>query len=457
MTDAARRGGLAGLRQRSWTWLLRHAILPAGDMAFGQKMIQRLRFLEEAQWWGAGEVDAHRDRLLQSLLSVAYRDVPFYRDLMNGVSLRPDDIHTPLDLSRLPIVTKEMLRKGYPHLTTRKTGQKTYEARTSGSTGRNFCVLEDPETAGWYRASFLLALEWAGWEIGQAHLQTGMTLNRSLDRKLKDFLLRCHYVSAYDLTDSWLDRSLDALEKYSIEHLWGYPGSLYYLARRAAEKGWTRSLRSVVTWGDTLYPQYRTTIESTFRTRVFDTYGIGEGTHIAAQCGSKNTYHIHSLDVVVEYLNNEGQAVPPGTPGNIVITRLHPGPMPLIRYRIGDIGIGGGTRRCECGRSFDILESITGRETDVVITPTGNRLIVHFFTGILEHFPEIDSFQVLQEERGSMTVRVVPTKQFTDQSRRKIISALEEKGATGMSIQIEPVSEIPITSSGKRRFVISKL
>jgi phenylacetate-CoA ligase len=457
MRDPARGRELAGLKQRSWTWMLRNVILPAGDVAFGQRMMRRLRFLEEAQWWDHERLQAYRDCLLSSLVAVAYREVPFYRELMDSVSLRPDDIRGPIDLSRLPVVTKEMLRKGYPHLTTRKTGQKTYEARTSGSTGKNFCVLEDPETAGWYRASFLLALEWAGWGIGQRHLQTGMTLDRSLDRKLKDFLLRCHYVSAYDLTDSWLDQSLDALEKHSIEHLWGYPGSLYYLARRAKEKGWTRSLRSIVTWGDTLYPQYRTAIESAFKTRVFDTYGIGEGTHIAAQCGAENTYHIHSLDVVVEYLNNEGLVVPNGTPGNIVITRLHPGPMPLIRYRIGDVGVSGGTRRCECGRTFDILESITGRETDVVITPSGNRLIVHFFTGILEHFPEIDSFQVIQEERGSMLVRVVPTEKFSDQSRMHIIAALEEKGAAGMSIRVEPVPEIPMSSSGKRRFVISKL
>jgi len=96
---------------------------------------------------------------------------------MDHAGVKPGDIRHPQDLSRLPIVTKRMLRSGYPHLTTRNTGMKTFEVSSSGSTGTNFYVKEDPATAGWHRASFLLAVEWAGWQIGEPHLQTGMTLS----------------------------------------------------------------------------------------------------------------------------------------------------------------------------------------------------------------------------------------------------------------------------------------
>jgi len=176
---------------------------------------------------------------------------------------------------------------------------------------------------------------------------------------------------------------------------------------------------------------------------------------IAAQCGEENTYHIHALDVIVEFLDDEGNPVRSGQPGNIVLTRLYPGPMPLIRYRVGDVGIAGNGRRCSCGRGYDLMGSIQGRDTDVVITPTGNRLIVHFFTGILEHFPEIESFQVVQESMESMVIRIVPTEQFSEESSDRIVAALQEKGATGIRIEIELVGQIPLTPGGKRRFVIS--
>ncbi len=445
------------LRLRSWSWLLRNIILPIGDVAFRQRMIKRLRFLEEAQWWDLDRLHEYRDRSLRSLMDIVYREVPFYREVMSNAGVKPTDVRCRGDLYKLPIVTKEMLRSSYPHLTTRKTGQKIYEVCTSGSTGTNFCVKEDTETAGQHRASFLLALEWANWVIGEPHVLTGMTPNRSLEKRLKDALLGCYYVSAFNLSDPRLDKTLELLDRCGIQHVWGYPGSLYYLARHAAQKGFCRPLRSVVTWGDNVYLHYRQTIETAFKTRVFDTYGCAEGVQIAAQCGHETTYHIHVPDVIVEFLDDQGNPVRSGQPGNIVLTRLHPGPMPLVRYRVGDVGIAGNGRRCPCGRGYDIMESIQGRDSDVVITPSANRLIVHFFTGILEHFPEIDSFQVVQESIETILIRIVPTQQFSQESCKRIVSALQEKGATGIRIEIELVDQIPLTPGGKRRFVISKV
>jgi phenylacetate-CoA ligase len=457
MKVSADRNGKNGIQARSWSWMLRNIILPAGDVAFGQRMIQRLRFLKEAQWWDPAKLSALRNQSLKSLARIAYSEVPFYREIMDSAGVAPEDIQRPEDLRRLPIVTKSMFRAGYPHKTTRKTGQKTYESRSSGSTGENFAVIEDSETAGWYRASLLLALEWAGWNLGEPHLQTGMTLNRNLSRQLKDMLLRCHYVSAFDLSDSHLDECLDILDRNSIEHLWGYPGSLYFLARRASEKGWNRPLRSIVTWGDNLFPHYRKAIEQAFQRRVLDTYGCAEGMHIAAQCSEEDHYHVHTLDVVVEYLDDEDRPVPLSQPGNLIVTRLHPGPMPLIRYRVGDMAIAGLTRICKCGRGFDLLESIQGRDTDVVLTPSGNRLIVHYFTGVLEHFTEIQSFQVVQESLESIQLRIVATENLSNELRDRIISELKKKGAQDLEIHIEAVKEIPLPPSGKRRFVLSNL
>ncbi len=359
-------------------------------------------------------------------------------------------------LRKLPLVTKDMLRDAYPHDVTRSTGQKTYQASTSGSTGKNFFVMEDARTAGWYRASFMLSLEWAGWEIGEHHLQTGMTLNRSLDRHIKDWLMGCHYRSAYQLDDKHLEEILKTMQKKHIQHLWGYPGSLYYLAKHALKIGWNQPLTSVVSWGDSLYHHYRQLIESVFQTRVFDTYGCAEGVQIAAQCEYGN-YHLHALDAVVELLDEDGNPVKPGEIGNIVITRLHPGPMPLIRYVIGDLGVPSSQQGCQCGKGFPILESIKGRDADVITTPSGNRLIVHFFTGILEHYEEIDTFQVIQTDPNSILLRIKQRKDLTESVIRKIKTSLAERGASDLAIHVEIVDTIPIPQTGKHRFVINEM
>jgi phenylacetate-CoA ligase len=431
--------------------------MPAGDRVFGQAMIKRLRFLEKAQWWDQDRLVEERNRSLSAIIRIAYEEVPLYRELMEGCRVRPSDISNQEDLSKLPVVTKDMLRAQYPQGVTRDTGQKTYELRTSGSTGANFCVRQDAFTAGWYRASFLLALQWAGWRCGESHLQTGMTFNRSLERRLKDQILGCHYIPASDLSNGRLDENLELLDRGDIRHLWGYPGSLYFLAQRAVEVGWNRPLTSVVTWGDNLYPHYRKVIEDAFGTVVHDTYGCAEGMQISAQCGESSFYHIHALDVIPEFLDDAGNPVPPGQPGKITLTRLHPGVMPFIRYHVGDVGILGDPSGCPCGRGFPTMHSIQGRDTDVVTTPSGHRLIVHFFTGILEHFREIDSFQVIQNNPETILLRIVPTELHVSVTNAKIVDELRKGGATGVDIEIELVEEIPLTRGGKRRFIISNV
>jgi phenylacetate-CoA ligase len=449
------RSTLVHPQQGPYSWFLRNILLPLGDTFTGQHMIRRLKHLEEMQWWTPDRIAERRNELLLKTLTAA-GEAPFYRDLFHQCGITIGKQITPEVLTQLPVITKDMLRANYPHRTVRDTGQKTYEACTSGSTGKNFCVKEDAATAGWYRATTLLFFEWAGWHLGEAQLQTGMTLSRSFDRRLKDFFLRCFYISAYDLSDRVLENSLRLLEQKRIAHLWGYPGSLYFLARYALRMGWNRTLKTVVTWGDNLYSHYRETIEQAFKTQVIDSYGCGEGMQIAAQCGAGSHYHVHDLDVIVEYLNENGEPAPAGCPGQVVITRLHAGPMPLIRYRIGDIAAAA-PGFCSCGRGFSLMQGIQGRETDVIVTPAGNRLIVHFFTGIMEYFSEIDQFQVVQEYPGSIHISVTERSAIDDNVKSRIIRALRQRGADSLKIEIEVVPDIPLPPSGKRRFVISKV
>jgi phenylacetate-CoA ligase len=439
-----------------WHWLVRHLVLPAGDRLFGQRMMARLEMLESAQWWPQAALYAERDRSLRALIRTAYDEVPLYRSLMDGAGVRPEEIRTAADLQRLPIVTKAMLRDAYPARSVRPTPYRDFEVSSSGSTGRNVVVREDTETAGWWRASLLLAFSWAGWNIGEPHMQTGIATPRSREGWLKDILLQCDYVSAYDLTDGHLDAALERLERRRIMHLRGYPCSLFYLASRALSRGRRYRLRSVVTWGDNLFAHYRSTIEEAFGCRVFDTYGMGEGIQVAAQCGRDSTYHIHALDVIVETLDDQARPVGPGQPGHVVLTRLHPGPMPLIRYQVGDLAVLG-DRRCSCGRGYDVLESVEGRDTDVVLTPRGNRLIVHFFTGVLEYFRSIDAYQIIQREPDAIVVRVVPGAGYTAETADQIVEALRQRGADDLRIDIECADDIPPTPSGKRRLVLSEV
>jgi len=162
------------------------------------------------------------------------------------------------------------------------------------------------------------------------------------------------------------------------------------------------------------------------------------------------------LDAVVEFLDDDGSPVRPGELGNIVVTRLHPGPMPLIRYAVGDLGIPSAAESCSCGRGFPLMDSIQGRNADLIVTPSGNRLIVHFFTGVIEHFDEIDSFQVVQSSKDELILRLVPVEELDKEILDRINNALVQRGLNDMRLRFEIVDRIPLPATGKHRFVINQ-
>lgn len=443
----------------SWKSLaLKKTILPVADLVTRQRVMSSYRFFRESQWWPLERLREDQEKRLKETLRIAYTEVPFYRERFDRQGVRVEDVAHPRDLVRLPPVTKDELRQAYPDRCTRKTGFPVSEFFTSGSSGRPFAVRVDSSTLSAARALMFLRANFSGWEIGDSFLQTGMSLKRGMVRAVKDYLLGVQYVSAFDLTDAVLDRYLVLIEQHRLQYVMGYPGSIYFLACRARQTGFNHPLKGIVCWGDNLYKNYRKEMEKAFGCRVTDTYGCGEGIQVAAQCGQGGgDYHIFMPHVIVEVVDEQGIPVPEGQPGTILLTRLDAGTMPLIRYRVGDMGRKGPNTTCPCGRSLETLASIDGRDTDVVITPRGNRLIVHFFTGIFEYFPSVDTFKIIQNQPDAIQVEIVPRKDFVPEHWARIKKEILEKGDPDLKIEMTLVSEIKPESSNKRRFVVSRL
>jgi phenylacetate-CoA ligase len=90
--------------------------------------------------------------------------------------------------------------------------------------------------------------------------------------------------------------------------------------------------------------------------------------------------------------------------------------MPLIRYNLGDLAIK--LPRSEYPKDsslqLPLLQKIVGRETDIVYTPNGKGLIVHTFTGIMEHYQEIKQFRVLQTTLDKITIEYNGSEQLKE-------------------------------------------
>jgi len=93
---------------------------------------------------------------------------------------------------------------------------------------------------------------------------------------------------------------------------------------------------------------------------IYSTYGLTEAGMAFHECPAHNGLHSHPDLIFCEIVDETGRALPPGKPGELVITTLQIEGMPLLRYQTGDITfIHSGP--CPCGRNGLRIGPILGR------------------------------------------------------------------------------------------------
>lgn len=436
-----------------YTALLENVILPVSDMIIGGSIASKLREYRRMQWHSRNELLRVQRNRLHNLLQYAVDTVPFY----SGIIFDPNGDACE-EIRKFPVMRKETIKRNLNALITTDR-KKLLSSFSSGSSGEQGVVYYSKDELSTERAIQILWWEWAGYKFGQPTCQTGITPKRGFVKSIKDRLLRTTYISAYDLQEKQVLEKLEQIRKArNIKHFMGYASSLYVFAR-TAQKHDIRDIRfvSIVSWGDKMFPDFRRAIEQQFHTRVFDTYGCTEGCMIAAQCESLS-YHITTPQVYVEILNDKGDTVQPGHFGNVVVTRLDNYSMPLIRYYLGDLAsLESSDRICECGRELPLLKQIIGRDTDIVRTRSGKHMIVHFFTGIFEFYPQIKQFRVVQETLDEITIEYIPDVGFTPAITKKIHEQIKSLLLEDFPVRFIQVDRIEPTPSGKPQIVQSFL
>jgi len=433
-----------------------NVVLPVADLLLGLSVGTEMEKIEKFQWQERKYIDEYQNLKFKELVNYIYSNVPFYKKYFAEKKITPKDFVTLKDIDKLPIITKRILKQHFNILKVENFHQKTYKMKSSGSTGTQTVVLVDNMINSEVFATQLLFWSWGGFTMGTPHIQTGMSINRGTLKKIKDIIFRCEYTSAFDLSDAKLLLLLAKMRKKKIKYLFGYASSIYVIAQYMKTKNIQYSLLRIFTWGDCLYPHYRSLIEETFKCSVHDCYGLGEGLQVAAQCGHGLPLHISEHNVFVEIINPKPEHITNDELGKILVTRFTPGPMPLIRYETGDLAkfVSG---ECSCGRKLKKISRVYGRDTDVVQSPNGDRLIVHFFTQIFEMIPEIQQFQVRQLVKEEIEIFYIPGEGFSAIVLEKVKKAIHSQSTYKFKIIFYEVHDIPLQKSNKRRFVISEI
>lgn len=435
--------------------LIKNIIYPLSDKLMGLSINKNLKNNRSTQWYTTAELSALQKEKLFAILSHCNDRIPYYQKLFKDYSF---DMNGDLlkELKKIPILTKKIIKQHLPYDLTDKTRKIYTIEKTSGSSGEQGEFYLDREAFSKIIAAQTLYWEWAGYSFGKKAIQTGINPERGFKKQIKDKLLLIRYSDAFKIDKKIIGETLNPFRNKKDIYFIGYPSSIYSYAKFAEELGINEvSFKSIISLGDKMFPHYRSLIENIFNTEVFDTYGAAEGLMIAGEC-SEHKYHIFSPHVHVEILDKNGNTVPDGTLGQVVVTSLDNYLMPLIKYKIGDLAIKSNQiNSCKCGRNLPIIDKIIGRDTDILYTPKLKILVVHFFTGIFEHYPEIQQFQVEQQKKGGrIHIRYIEGINFSKSILENIRNKIYERAEENFPLYFSNVSEINPSPSGKPQIII---
>jgi phenylacetate-CoA ligase len=166
--------------------------------------------------------------------------------------------------------------------------------------------------------------------------------------------------------------------------------------------------------------------------------------------------HITAEDVVLETVDSAGNAVPPGEPGEIVVTHLASRDYPFIRYRTGDVAVLD-DRMCPCGRGLPMIRELQGRSTDFVVARDGTVMHGLALIYVLRELPGVAGFKIVQESLSLTRILVVPGDGYTDETTARIRAGIAKRLGPDVEVQVELVSEIAPERSGKYRYVMSRV
>jgi len=198
-------------------------------------------------------------------------------------------------------------------------------------------------------------------------------------------------------------------------------------------------------------------IESKFQSKVYDKYGAREFSGIAYEASGNFDHLVNDDSYVLEILKN-GQDVEENEIGEIFITDLNNLITPMIRYRIGDLATKSKASKVQNNSiDFHTISTIQGR-TKAIIVCENNRWVpgtffAHFFK---EYGDFIEQYQVVQNVKDSINLKLIKKDNTTDADIQNIITELRET-VGNIDIDIEYVDEIKMVRTGKIMGAISNL
>lgn len=393
---------------------------------------------------------------LRVIAREAYRETVYYRELFDRIGFDPRTNFSFEDFARLPVLEREDVQQaGTGLVSSAVPADQLRKDATGGSTGVPTEIWLGPEERGWKESGGEHFMQRygvpSGTRIGSLwghHLDP--VASDSLRDRYQTFVTNARWFDCLRFSPEVIARYHQELSQYRPACIVAYASALGHLAEYLLEHGLKPNYptRCMVTGAEKLLPQHRAAIEKAFSAPVHERYGSRDAGYIAFQMAPWQT-----LDYEVDWANILVEPETNGPDPAILVTKLHADGMPMLRYRVGDLGRF--PTGSEPGEPVFVLHEVLGRETDRIWLPDGRWITGLQIPHLLKDFRV---YEYMCQQRGdySVELKIVPKKGFGEDCRQKIL-ALLTPNLPGLSVSITLTDQIPRTKANKWRPVVSEV
>lgn len=388
------------------------------------------------------ELQERNERVFLNIFRKAYTKSSFYHKLYTEAGIKLEDIKCLGDISKLPVVNKDMiLHQSDALLTTSKW--KLLKNRTSGTTGTPLTVFEDWKSIWREQAYFYCYRKRCGYIYGQPLVSLRGNLGK------KDTMMYVHisntlYLSSYNINEQTVGVYYKGIEKRSPQAIEGYPSSLYNLALLLKDKGLYCNIPVCFTSSENLLDFQRQLIEERFQTKIFDHYGTTERTIRISESIKHDGYFEDPGYSINEYLKDR-----------VISTSLINSAFPLIRYQSSDVVILKEKTKDE--RVF--IDRIQGRSGNCIKGKDGSIYNNAALTFILTYSHNIRYAQFIQKKNEKVLLNIVPEAGFSSQNLDELKQMIDLKiGLSNLELEINLIKEQDLiyTTRNKYSYIVSE-
>ncbi|MDR0722847.1 MAG: phenylacetate--CoA ligase [Treponema sp.] len=308
----------------------------------------------------------------KNLVEKLYADVPFYRTKLQDMDVKPRDIRSLTDISKLPFTIKTDLRETYPYgLLACPLAEIEEVHMSSGTTGIPVVDAYTKKDLHIWGESMARTLAGAGGTRND-------TVQNGYGYGLFTGGLGVHYgaktlgANVIPMSSGNTQRQLMVMQSFGSTLLTCTPSYALFMAEEAAEAGidlrnlpLNKGCFGAEPWSENM----RREIESRYGMSAYDIYGLTEiiGPGVAFECEVQDGLHINEDLFYPEIIDPlTGKSLPDGEKGELVFTTLTKEGTPLLRYRTRDITFLR-RERCACGRTTVKMNRLFGRTDDMLI------------------------------------------------------------------------------------------